>query len=150
MSAMQKTPWGNLPIAPRRAAAPVADLFALPENAALLLALVASCEGRAAERVLADAVAFYAEHKIGLAGLADASLASRAADAEPGPVPDGRPALRAAPDEFLRGGAAVARQPKSNEVARPSRAPANSHNRESEPGRQEVPSGLLPMPHAPP
>ena len=41
MSAMQKTPWGDLPIAPRGAAAPVADLFALPENAALLLALVA-------------------------------------------------------------------------------------------------------------
>lgn len=125
MIAMQKTPWGELPIAPRGAAQPVADLFALPESAALLLALVASCEGRAPQRVLSDAVAFYAEHKIGLAGLADR-------------------------DEILRGGAAVARQPQSKEVACSSRAPATSHNLESEKGRQEVPSGLLPMPQAPP
>lgn len=125
MSAMQKTPWGDMPIAPRGPAVEAADLVALPENAALLLALVASCQRRAPERVLADAVAFYAEHKIGLAGLADH-------------------------DEFLRGRAAVARQPQSNEVACSSRPPAIDTTQESEPGRQEVPSGLLPMPHAPP
>lgn len=113
MNARQTTPWGREPLPPRilpRDAVPhpepvegrgAADFFALPESAALLLALIASCEGRAPERVLSDAVAFYAERKVGLPALADHSIASRrapAADAacgSGGAADDGRAAVAA-------------------------------------------------------
>lgn len=152
MNARQTTPWGREPLPPRilpRDAVPrpepvegrgAADLFMLPESAALLLALVASCEGRAPERVLSDAVAFYAEHVIGLPALADAQefLQGRAAVAS-SPVLTPYGAARLAPDGAADDGrAAVA-------ASALRAAPDDTPESEAGPGghAEEVPSRCL-------
>lgn len=94
-------------------------------GAALFLRLIAAHHGCSVAQAVERAAAHYCETVVGLQRMADLN-------------------------NHCRGRAAAARQSHKLEVAGSNPAPATTHNCESEPGRQEVPLGLLPMPHAPP
>lgn len=103
----------------------------VPDVVAALLAIVATHDGVEPETFAAEAVARAVNERaeaIGIARLA-------------------QPAIY----DLCAGRAAVARRSHKPEVASSNLAPAtiHTHTRESEKGREDVPSGVLPMPPSP-